>query len=338
MFKSCAWLLPSLWLLASASGCGESASRAEADAGAKELDDAPLPSAACATPRTEVPYRDGPRTGELAFMNTTRTFRVHLPRSYDPASPTPLVLMFHGGGGGGLQFEQASSRMDPVADREGFVAVYPDGTGVLKTWNGGGCCGYALENGVDDVGFVGALLDHLEASLCIDRRRIFASGMSNGAILTHRLACELSQRIAAIAPVAGSDNTAACSPRRPVPILEIHGTADGHVPWQGGEGCGPAKVSFTSVPRTVERWRTRNACSGSATQTYFRQGDGHCEATRGCAADVILCAIEGGGHNWPGGEPPAGLVECPDNGFQSSTFAASEVVWAFFAKQSLPRP
>jgi polyhydroxybutyrate depolymerase len=114
--------------------------------------------------------------------------------------------------------------MDDVADREGFVTVYPDGLGVLGTWNGGGCCGYAVQNDVDDVGFVTALLDHLEQALCIDRARVFASGMSNGGIFSHRLACEQSERIAAIAPVAGTLMIESCAPSRSVSVMHIHGS------------------------------------------------------------------------------------------------------------------
>jgi polyhydroxybutyrate depolymerase len=274
----------------------------------------------------------------LAHDGAPRTFRVHVPPGYDGSEPRPLVLMFHGGGGSGRQFEQASSRMNPIADREGFIAVYPDGSGALQTWNGGGCCGYAVTNDVDDVGFVSALLDHLEAALCIDTQRVFASGMSNGGIMSHRLACELAGRFAAIAPVAGTDLTASCMPARPVPVMQIHGTDDGHVPWDGGEGCGLAGVSFTSVPDTMEGWRSRNGCT-EMTAAYFAEGDGTCRSYVGCAegADVVLCSIEGGGHNWPGGEPPAGLIECPGNGGQSTTFSASEAVWRFFAAHPRPR-
>ena len=226
---------------------------------------------------------------------------------------------------------------NPVADREGFIAVYPDGTGVIKTWNGTGCCGSAVTNDVDDVGFLASLLDQLESTLCLDRRRLFAAGMSNGGIMSHRLACELSERLAAVAPVAGTDMTASCSPTRAIPVLHTHGSDDGHVPWLGGEGCGPAGVSFSSVPDTLERWRTRNGCQAT-TSLYLEQGDGRCEAYTGCSqgADVVLCRVADGGHNWPGGEPPAGLVECPANGGQSNTFLASEVIWSFFAAHPLP--
>jgi polyhydroxybutyrate depolymerase len=295
-----------------------------------------LPSRGCADSQGQA-YPVGTTAGQLDHHGAARSFRVHVPPGYDGTSPRPLVLMFHGGGGSGRQFEQASSRMDPIADREQFIAVYPDGTGTLRTWNGGGCCGSAVQNNVDDVGFVAALLDHLETELCVDRRRAFASGMSNGAILSHRLACELADRIAAIAPVAGTDMTSSCTPARPIPVLHIHGTDDGHVPWDGGEGCGPAGVPFTSVPDTMERWRTRNSC-GASTGRYLEQGDGRCEAYAGCAgqADLVLCSVAAGGHNWPGGDPPAGIVPCPGNGGQSATFQASEVIWSFFAAHPLP--
>ena len=116
-----------------------------------------------------------------------------------------------------------------------------------------------------------------------------------------------------------------------ITLLTDFGTADGYVPWNGGEGCGPtAGVDFTSVPDTIERWRSHNGCSTTKSVT-LTQGDGLCETYQACAADadITLCAIEGGGHNWPGGRPPASLVDCPGNGGQSSTFHVSEVIWSF---------
>ncbi|MGC4121109.1 MAG: hypothetical protein QM765_42335 [Myxococcales bacterium] len=163
----------------------------------------------------------------------------------------------------------------------------------------------------------------------MDERRVFATGMSNGAILSHRLACELSSRIAAIAPVAGTIGVATCTPGRAVPVMEIHGTDDGHVPWTGGTGCGPAGVAFNSVPDTIEGWRTRNGCSATTT-TYLQQGDGTCTAYEGCTGATVLCSIEGGGHSWPGGVPKTGVVDCPADGIQSTTFFASEAAWQFF--------
>jgi polyhydroxybutyrate depolymerase len=190
-----------------------------------------------------------------------------------------------------------------------------------------------VRKNIDDVGFVSALLDHLEDKLCLDRRRVFASGMSNGGLFSHRLACDLSERIAGIAAVAGTDMTGSCAPTRPVSVLQIHGTADGHVPWQGGEGCGLARVAFTSIPATMEAWRTRNRCA-STKSPGFREGNGACETFDGCAAgrSVTLCTVDGGGHSWPGGVSREGIIDCPGNGPQSQTFGADEAIWRFFAQ------
>ncbi len=300
---------------------------AAASGDAQRAEVAPDPSPGCSAHATTFPV--GTTTSQLEHAGT-RTFRVHVPPSYDGSSARPLVVMLHGGGGSGRQFEDNSSDMDPIADRERFITVYPDGTGLVRSWNAGGCCAQSVSNDVDDVGFIAALLDLLESQLCVDQRRVFATGMSNGAMLTHRLACELTDRFAAVAPVAGVDMTARCTPARAIPLMHVHGTADEHVPWDGGPGCGPTNVPFTPVPESMERWRARNGCQ-SATQPGFAQGDGHCSDYQGCRADTSLCAVDGCGHSWPGGQPPADLVACPGNGPQSTTFHASEVIWSFFA-------
>lgn len=292
---------------------------------------APEPSPGCTAGRTT--YVAGTTTaGALDHGGLSRTFRVHVPPGYAGTQARPVVLMLHGGGGSGRQLEEASSNMNVVADREQVIAVYPDGTGTIRTWNAGGCCGAAVRDDIDDVGFVAALLDHVEAELCVDRARVFVGGMSNGGMMTHRLACELAPRIAAVAPVAATDMTATCSPARPIPVLHIHGTEDGHVPWEGGIGCGPAGVAFVAVPASMEQWRMRNACT-TTTALLTEQGDGRCEAFTGCAtgATTALCTVTGGGHSWPGGAPNADLADCPADGAQSTTFPASEVMWSFFA-------
>jgi len=332
------------WADAGSGGAGASSAdeggATSGDAGAPADGGSIVPSVKSDGCGTSHDYEAGTTTGQVELASGSRTFRIHVPPGYEPNTPLPVVLMFHGGGGSGRQLQEASAEMDPIADREGFVTVYPDGTGALRTWNGGGCCGAAVTQNTDDVGFVSALLDHIEASLCVDRNRVFASGMSNGAILSHRLGCELAERLAAIAPVAGTDLTSSCRPTRPIPVMHTHGTADGHVPWAGGEGCGPTTdVDFTSVPETLERWRARNGCS-MATRVTFTQGNGSCETYEGCAAgaDVILCSIDGGGHSWPGGKPPADVVDCSGNGPQSASFFASEAIWKFFSAHPMQRP
>lgn len=327
--------LLSLGLSTCALGCGNAPAEGQADgtggrlhaeggAPGSDLDASP----GCGLSMSA--YSAGTTEGSV-IVSTERSFRVHVPPGYVHGRPTPLVLMFHGGGGSADQFQNRSARMDAVADREGFITVYPEGTGVLATWNGGICCGRAAQDDIDDVAFVDALLDHLESALCVDRTRVFASGMSNGAILSHRLACELSERISAIAPVAGTIGVANCAPTRDVPVMQIHGSEDGHVPWEGGVGCGPTATSFVSVPESMEGWRTRNGCDATSRAT-FTQGNGSCAAYEGCSAAVELCTINGAGHSWPGGEASANVTECPDDGPQSESFSASEAVWRFFSQ------
>ncbi len=299
----------------------------DAEPGDGDAPDAAAPSPGCAVAPV---YPHGTTEGSVATGGGSRSFRVHVPPGYEPTRATPVVLMFHGGGGNARQFQERSAQMDPIADREGFITVYPQGTGALGTWNGGLCCGRAAQDNVDDVGFVAALLDHLEGALCVDRHRVFATGMSNGALMSHRLACELSQRIAAIAPVAGTLGVEPCTPERPVALMQIHGTEDGHVPWEGGVGCGPSGADFTSVPSTLEGWRQRNGCA-STTSELFTQGNGRCVGFDGCAAPAVLCTLEGSGHSWPGGDPAANIANCPADGPQSDSFSASEVAWRFFA-------
>lgn len=291
-------------------------------------------SAACVAPAAGFP--PGTTEGTVTVAGAARTFRVHVPPSYVHGRAAPVVLMLHGGGGSAVQLETQSAKMDPIADREGFITVYPDGVGVVKTFNAGICCGKAATDNVDDVAFVSALLDQIEAKLCTDLHRVFASGMSNGALMSHRLACELSTRIAAIAPVSGTMGIPTCAPTRPVPVFEVHGSADSNVPYAGGIGCGPsAGVVFTSVPDTIEGWRTRNGCSAT-TLPGFEQGDGKCVAYQDCESPVVLCTIDGGGHSWPGGQPKA-TAGCATDGIQSTTFIASEAIWKFFAANPMTK-
>lgn len=293
-----------------------------------------LPSPSCGGPAS--PYAAGAANlDSVEHDGLTRTFRVWLPPDYDDVSPLPVVLLLHGGFGSGAQIETAS-RMLPVAASAGFVVVSPDGTAGtngIRTWNAGGCCGASAANNVDDVGFISALLDHLESSLCIDRRRVFASGMSNGAMLSHRLACDLGDRVAAVAPVSGTDMTSSCAPARPVPIHEVHGTLDANVPFDGGMGCGAANVNFQSVPATIEAWKQRGDCRDTATSTT-QIGNATCSLYGDCApgARVGICVVDGGGHQWPGGEPPAvaGLPGCAF-GEQSQSYSASQEAWNFFS-------
>jgi polyhydroxybutyrate depolymerase len=296
-----------------------------------------LPSAGCDSALG--PYAPGVSTAASLDMDgLSRTFLVHLPPSFPVANdrPTAVLLLLHGGFGSGAQIEQ-SSRMLEVSATEGFIVVSPDGVAGpfgARTWNAGECCGFAQTEAVDDVGFVSALIDHLGSELCIDRRRVYAAGMSNGAMLAHRLACDLAPRIRAIGAVAAPNATSVCEPSRPVPVVHIHGTADQHAPYAGGLGCGLSGYAFDSVLRSIEDWRARNACEDAAGATEL-VGDAVCETTNRCAPGtaVRLCSIAGGGHQWPGGLPP-GVTGTPDCafGYQSPSYFASGEIWSFFAE------
>lgn len=253
-----------------------------------------------------------------------RVVTVHVPPSYDPTRGTPLVLDFHGFTSDGVQ-EQILSRMTDKADEAGFIAMHPTGLGVPRSWNAGACCGLAAATEADDVAFVRALLDKASEELCIDPARVYATGMSNGAFFSHRLGCELSDRIAAIAPVAGTIGIPVCSPTRAVPVIAFNGDADPLVPYTGSSTLG-----FPSVPEAFAAWAARNGCSGAPVETYAK-GDARCLTYTQCTDDahVTQCTIDGGGHTWPGGIP------IPVFGKTSSDLSATDAMWEFFAAHPL---
>jgi polyhydroxybutyrate depolymerase len=262
-------------------------------------------------------------TWTLTFSGAARTFNVHVPASYDPNKPTPVVLDFHGLTMAAAE-EDLLTGMNAKADSTGFIAVEPQGQGT--SWNAGACCAPANAENVDDIGFVDAMLDQLEASLCVDPHRIFATGMSNGGFFSHRLGCELAARVAAIAPVAGVEAMPTCNPSRPVPVMEFHGTLDPLVPYGGSTVLG-----FPSVPDTFSGWAARDGCTGEPTDTYD-DNDSHCATYTSCAAgaEVTLCTVDGGGHTWPGGLP------VPTLGYTTPYLSATDAMWGFFQAHPLP--
>jgi polyhydroxybutyrate depolymerase len=256
-----------------------------------------------------------------------RVANVHIPEGYDPTVGTPLVLNIHGFTSDAVE-EALLTNMTPKADAENFVVVYPYGTGVPGelSWNAGACCGTAAATNVNDIGFVSDLIDYAEQQLCIDPSRVFATGMSNGGFLSHTIGCELADRVAAIAPVAGVDGMPTCTPSRPVPVMHFHGTADPLVPWNGD-----ALLGFISVPDSIAGWAQRDGCTGSPVQTYAN-GNSTCATYQQCAggADVTLCTIAGGGHTWPGGLP------VPVLGMTTTDISATDAMWTFFQAHPLP--
>jgi polyhydroxybutyrate depolymerase len=249
-----------------------------------------------------------------------RMVRVHVPASYDPTKATPVVLNLHGYSGDG-QSQITISKMLATSDANGFIALHPDGHHSPRGWNAGVCCGAAATSGTDDTAWLSSVLDEAESKLCVDTDRVFATGMSNGGFMAHRLACE-TDRFAAIAPVAGVVGISNCNPSRPVAVMHTHGDADTLIPYTGGGVNGNE-----SVAATIDRWATKNGCTGAPAQTY-QQGDATCMTRSSCTdnADVTLCTIAGGGHQWPGGVSLGSFL-----GELSNDLDATNAMWAFFA-------
>lgn len=284
-------------------------------------------------------------SGVLVHGGLRRSYIVHVGISCDRKVPAPLVIVLHGGGGNGEGMVKLTN-FNAVADREGFIVVYPDG--IDRHWNDGrGVEWYrAHTQDVDDVGFISALIDELSRKLTVDVRKVYATGISNGGMMSYRLGCELSDRIAAIAAVTASlavNKVKEWSPSRPIPVLIIAGTADPLVPWEGGDirFGGRTYGTVVSVPDTVRFWVEKNGCAARPVVRRLPDSDPtdgttvRREAYSGCrdGAEVVLYAVEGGGHTWPGG-----LQYLPERiiGKTSREFNASEVIWQFFKMHSLP--
>jgi polyhydroxybutyrate depolymerase len=292
----------------------------------------------------ETPLAAGDHTRTLKHDGRTRSYIVHIPPKYDSKRPTPVVLVFHGGGGNAEQMMRYCG-VSKKADSENFIAVYPNGTGRsdhMLTWNGGNCCAYAMRNNVDDVGFTRALLDDLAKVATIDAKRVFATGMSNGGIMVYRLASELSDRIAAIAPVSGTMGAATCNPRRPVSVMHFHGTADEFVPFKGGRGSNTLTrtINFFSVEHSINAWVKADGCSEKPAVTDMPKkiDDGTTvqRKTYGPGkdrAEVVLFIINGGGHAWPGRERGTAVL-----GKSTQNISAVDLMWEFFKRHPMPTP
>jgi len=276
--------------------------------------------------RTSIP---GDSTQSFTFAGRERAYLVHLPPAIGN-SPLPLVLVLHGGGGNAASAAKMTG-MSALTDKENSIVVYPDGTGRLEdklpTWNSGNCCGYALDNNVDDVGFIRALIEKLQRDYPIDAQRVYATGISNGGMMSYRLACELSDKIAAIAPVAGALNVE-CKPTQPVSVIAFHGTNDQNVPYNGGAGSksiDPHPRTDQSVAYAMAFWSQRDSCG--ATPTRDERGsivhDTYASCTNGTG--VELYTVKGGGHAWPSGDRLTVLLDAP-----TQEISASELMWEFF--------
>lgn len=266
-----------------------------------------------------------------------RSYLLHVPPDYDGTQRLPMVLAFHGGATDASYMVRFCG-LNETADLANFLAVYPNGSGEqpkMLTWNAGNCCGYARRHHSDDVGFVSGILDELAGMGMIDQRRIFATGMSNGAMMVYRLAAEMSDRIAAIAPVAGTMELDAAHPTRPVSVIHFHGTADEFVPFTGGRGARSlTQHQFSSVEATIRRWVEINGCHQEPSVMSLPNvgADGLAierkDYTAGReGAEVVLYTIEGGGHTWPGRVPRLAAL-----GPTTHSISANDLMWEFFTR------
>lgn len=284
--------------------------------------------------------RGGDYTRYLEYDGLIRKVIVHVPPHVGQMTALPVVFMLHPGAGSASQAQKCYG-WDSVADREGFIVVYPQGTGGKASWDAVHCCWSAFERSVDDVGFIRETLHQLEVATPIDRSRVYAAGMSNGGMLTHRLASEMSDEFAAVAVVAGTigGQTSASEPirqiappPRSVPIIMFHGEMDANVNFYGGPSHGvyPTTRIDLSQADCIDFWVAANECDPQAPQYWVSDTGDVIRASyspmSASGADVVHYAIVNQGHAWPGGCPSNGLKGDPP----TKEISATELSWAFF--------
>lgn len=307
---------------------------------------AAAPSAGCGAAATAA--QPGQQQSTILSSGAERSFYFHVPPAHDGVAPLPLIVDFHGYSEG-AEIHVLMSGLGPFGDEHGFVTITPQGTGPVPRWD--------TTLGSPDLVFVGDLLDHAEATLCIDTNRIFAAGLSNGAFMSSAVACAYADRVAAVAPVAGIRDVPGCAPARPVPVVAFHGTADGFVAYDGGlgeqaldlpapDGSGRTlrevgvqatpDAQAAPIPAITEAWAARNGCSGQERET--RVATDVAVLTYGCpvGAEVELYRVDGGGHSWPGSDFSAQVASIV--GATTFSIDADEVMWAFFQAHPLPAP
>jgi polyhydroxybutyrate depolymerase len=260
----------------------------------------------------------GKQTFTIDFGGNMRTYDVQVPLSYDGTTPVPLVLDFHGFTSD-KGWQSMYSGMAGLSESEGFVAVWPDGFNA--SWNGGDfCCGDAQSQGLDDVGLAKAIVAEVSSKACIDPKRVYATGLSNGGALSHRLACEAADVFAATAPVSyplDFNPFDKCQPSRPIAVMHLHASGDAVVPYNGS----PFQPS---TPESFAYWGQVNGCTGNPEMTYMKD-DSVCETYQSCDAGVhvALCTLDGGHVLYQGFE-------------NNDDVPVHELAWEFLSSHTLP--
>lgn len=231
---------------------------------------------------------------EIEFQGMTRSYRLYVPAG-KASAPRPLIVALHGGWGTGKSMEDLTN-LDSTAGGAGYAVAYPDG--VSRAWNAGSCCGKPMKEGVDDVGFLRAVVADVARRTPIDTKRVYGTGFSNGAMMVHRVACDAPDLFAAIAPASGGLMVQDCKSKRPTPALLIQGRADPRIPWDGGIFEG----NFRPAARDVLASLAGRAQCSKEEAVVERKGVVQCVTRKGCAAgaEVTLCGLDGVGHQWAG--------------------------------------
>jgi polyhydroxybutyrate depolymerase len=261
----------------------------------------------------------GTTHASLRFGGVARSYRLYVP---DAPGPMPLVVALHGGLGSGDQLAD-TTQFEPLAEREHFAVVFPDGVGA--TWNAGTCCGNAVTRKVDDVGFLVALVDEIARRVSIDRTKVFAVGHSNGAMMAFRLGCEAANVFAAVVAVAGSLEIDRCTPTRPVALLAIHGDADRNHPIDGGVGDRSiSNVPYRSMAISLVMWTTAMGCADPSTTVTGAITTTIWTRCPGVATKYVV--IAGADHPWPGSaDRRANALQ----GVPTTALDATAVAWGF---------
>lgn len=301
----------------------------------------PVRSAGCGTSEVGA-VEEERRTLEVGGVE--RWYLLTTPGAHDGETPLPLVLDFHGLAEG-AEIHAGMTQYSALAAEEGFVVAFPHGTGEPVRWD------VRVDPANADLAYTGALLDALGADLCLDTSRVYATGLSNGAMMTSAVACALGDRVAAVAPIAGVMDPAGCAPPRPVPVLALHGTADPILGFNGGVGTIPGLLGDESAPTTtappvdldgegypaaVAGWAERNGCQPEPTDEDLEgTTDRIVHRTYDCpdGADTEFYVVEGGGHSWPGSEFSRSIVDTV--GHTTFDVDASRLGWEFFQRFSL---
>ncbi|TGD84607.1 polyhydroxybutyrate depolymerase [Mycolicibacterium sp. CH28] len=282
---------------------------------------------AAGAPAAPGPIAVGQSTQSIEFGGITRTFHLYRPQGLP--DPAPLVVMLHGGYGDGAQAERAY-HWDSEADGGHFLVAYPDG--LDRAWNAGSCCGRPQRASIDDVGFLSAMVAAIEQQVPVDPARVYVTGMSNGAMMALRLGCQTSL-FAAVAPVAGTLLTD-CSQAPPTSVLQINGTADDRVPYNGGPGkattmSGTPIVDGPAVASVNATWRAIDNCPAPTSSSAGDVTTQTAECPDGRTVELI--SIAGAGHQWPGGVPNPAVERLAGLPPPSAALNATDTIWQFFS-------